>query len=706
MPVSRKLRFILVILAPISQPVCLAAAPPRTDRQGDPLPARALARLGSLRFRAPGGVAALGFSADGKTLLTAGNDHILRGLDLASGKEVHRFRYTEPYVSFAPDGRSVGLMDKEGRFRLVESATGKELARLRLLHPADQGWVKAPFLISPDGKTLVTSSIQPGFTGLGDGFLHFIDLSTGKKRFEVGDRSGRGPQAQILRAGGVLSPDGRILASAAVWRSEVVLWDTATGSKLAELKTPGYVSDLAFSADGRSVASGHHQGKDLFLWETVTGRERTRLRHPLAPNESVRWVTFSPRGRLLAAASSEGRVFVWDLAGNKILHSFASDPIRSGDRSAGPMFSPDGRMLVIPRGNAIQLRDTASGKLLPQSADSHLHGVAGLAVSPDGKTAITRGKNTVRFWDVRSGKEKRSLNEPTLKMALTRDGKHLATLGAKYYSGRINGVDGFYVRGTVYLGPLKVWDVRGNADPREIPLRPSCRGVVFSPDGSTVAIASWFNKVQLRDVATGRQLHEWKENERGDLTFAPDGTFLFDARPYLRSALLRPGRKAEFFAGDCESWAVAIAPDGKSLGAWGKDGAFHVYDVATGKSQSRFQPAPSKIRPLFYLPDGKAILFQGDQEVLCWEVSPPRQRWRIKGTVEALTYLPAFDVLAGAVADAVVLWKTADGKEVARLVGHQDRVNCLAVQGGGRLLLSGSTDGTALVWDVARALGR
>src|SRR5262249_44486093 len=162
---------------------------------------------------------------------------------------------------------------------------------------------------------------------------------------------------------------------------------------------------------------------------------------------------------------------------------------------------------------------------------------------------------------------------------------------------------------------------------------------------------SWFNKVQLRDVATGRQLHEWAEVDRGELTFAPDGTFLFDARPYLRSALLRPGRKAEFFAGDCESWAVAIAPDGKRLRAWSKAGPPRGDGGPRGKSRPLLPRPPGKTRPLFHPPDGRRLLFQGNKELLCGEVTPPRQRWRIKGTVEALTYLPAFDVLAGAVAD-------------------------------------------------------
>src|SRR2546421_138757 len=68
-----------------------AAEPPRprADAQGDPLPAAALARLGTGRLRVEGFGMSTTLSPDGKLLAVRGREG-LRLLDPATGKEVGR----------------------------------------------------------------------------------------------------------------------------------------------------------------------------------------------------------------------------------------------------------------------------------------------------------------------------------------------------------------------------------------------------------------------------------------------------------------------------------------------------------------------------------------------------------------------------------------------------------------------------------------
>src|SRR5436305_12133920 len=65
-----------------------AEAKARTDPHGDALPAGALQRLGTVRFRH--NATAIAYSPDGKILASGGHDNVIRLYDAASGRELRR----------------------------------------------------------------------------------------------------------------------------------------------------------------------------------------------------------------------------------------------------------------------------------------------------------------------------------------------------------------------------------------------------------------------------------------------------------------------------------------------------------------------------------------------------------------------------------------------------------------------------------------
>ena len=60
------------------------------DLSGDPLPPRAIARLGTLRFQHANGVSAAAWSPDGKTLAACGFDGVVVVWEVSSGRELRR----------------------------------------------------------------------------------------------------------------------------------------------------------------------------------------------------------------------------------------------------------------------------------------------------------------------------------------------------------------------------------------------------------------------------------------------------------------------------------------------------------------------------------------------------------------------------------------------------------------------------------------
>src|SRR5438552_3228622 len=83
------------------------AKPAPSDRYGDPLPPRVLARIGTSRLRHGGQIYQLAFSPHGQTLASTGYDGMLRLWEAATGKELRRFGtldHPAHYFAFSADG--------------------------------------------------------------------------------------------------------------------------------------------------------------------------------------------------------------------------------------------------------------------------------------------------------------------------------------------------------------------------------------------------------------------------------------------------------------------------------------------------------------------------------------------------------------------------------------------------------------------------
>jgi WD40 repeat protein len=472
--------------------------------------------------------------------------------------------------------------------------------------------------------------------------LSVIDLPSGKKLLTVEKGSSGG-----------FSPDGRYLVVASTHSTTfgIELWDIASATRIRKFDGTDNqrFSVPVFSPDGRSVAAGNYFGgpREVVVWQAATGRVSRKL--PLS-GSSMSNVAFSPDGRILACTDSSSSVRLWDMDTGKSLPS-----LTTGDWLYTVAFSPDGRRLAAAGYvGRIRLWNTDGFAELLAPA-GHGGPVTDAAASADGRIVATGGTDgTVLLWDGRTGRQLRRLaaeENGASAVAVSQDGALAASCGN--------------------AEAVHIWRTD--------------TGKLFRNVRSGLGTTVWLTFLPGRRelIALGESGASCRiDADTGKVAALAAGT----AGPVQRIAVSDDG----YEAAKCDRSAISTwaLRGGRKLGSYTLGGSSYIYGLALG-------------------PSGRLIAGDVGQGLMIMELDSGQVVREIQFTRRRvgnnrMAFSPDGLVLAHADFDGrITLWSVRTGQGLGQRLGHRGPITAMSFMQDGKGLLTGSIDGTAMIWDVS-----
>ncbi len=556
-------------------------------------------------------------------------------------------------IAFSPDGRFIASSGSDRKVRVWNLINSQLLRTFDI----DQRYSNNNAIaFSPDGRTLANG-------------IELWDIHTGQHKTSLKWHHTDRVQAMTF------STDGKMLATT-TRRSNVRLWDVASGQEIAKLHEGGeyYSQDhkVAFSSDGTKlsaiVSPRNRQNGSVMLWNTQTHElEKTVIdkRYSLVFVS----IDFSNEGNPIAVVREQKKLYV------KNLDTEENIAILEGHDEIVHIaaFSPDKTMLASAgNSGSIRLWDTETGRLR-SIFSGFTNAITSVAMMSNGTTLVTANREQpMQLWDSVTLENKgafQGVRDPYSASVVTFSPDEIILAGGAY-------------------DDVVLWDV--NSLQKTATLkghRGQIKTIVFSPDGRTLAAFGMYDKtIQLWNVSTGEE--KFKLNGHAEkifsLMFSPDGTKIATTEALTREEHAirlwdaKTGENITTFANIVNArsgrqlpvMAVAFSPDGKVVVSLDLSTDIQLWDVETKKHKSTLKV---DVMDIYGSYDGKMdIAFSPDGKTL------------------VSTGLSAI----------INVWGVETGKHQNTLNGHTGRITSLEYTADGTTLVSGSTDGTVLFWKM------
>jgi WD40 repeat protein len=363
----------------------------------------------------------------------------------------------------------------------------------------------------------------------------------------------------------------------------------------------------------------------------------------------------------------------------------------------------------------------------------HVSPIGDISISPDGKYLLSRSNETIKLWDIKTGREIRNIadikgrdisfspdgklfvldgNKNTLEIRSVETSELIKTLEGKEgeLCEAIFSPDGKYIASLHLDDVIVLWDIETGKIVKSFEGHTGSISMFkFSLDGNLLLSGGADYTMKLWDVATGKMLNSFDNKGKiiKAVDFSSDGKYLlaagFDKEIKLFDA--KTFKKVKTFKGhDDRILTACFSPDGKSILSGGADYKVMLWEVPTGKLVKTFDRHYHIISKVCFTPDGKQIITASwDKDILVWDVATGK-------TVKSLTglFYPVSSACFSKNGEYAIissgsyakLWDFKHGKFIKAFQGHGHYITSCDFSSSGKQFVTGSLDKTVKLWNI------
>lgn len=344
---------------------------------------------------------------------------------------------------------------------------------------------------------------------------------------------------------------------------------------------------------------------------------------------------------------------------------------------------------------SVKTKTPPQGKLIRciHTLEGHTHGIIATEITPDSKTLISAGDDTIRLWDINTGKLLNTLKghlKGVTSLCLNGDGSILAS-GSRDKT-------------------ISVWRLPdGNLLTNLSATVASVWSLAMTTSANMIASAS-YQEIRLWQYPSGKLFKNLKGHQRevDKVMISPDGNLLVSAGGKndntVRVWSLPSGDHQCTLSGHKDGiWDMAITPDNHTLVTASQDNTVKLWSLSDNKEIDSLSEHQGKVWCLGITSDGKTLVTGSDDRTArVWSIATRKLNHTLKGHKGGIFCLAISDngelLATGSQDNTVRLWDIKKGDNIAVLTGHQDSISTIKITPDGQTLITGSIDRTLKLW--------